>query len=69
VATVMATVAAPGDMKRNRCDQNDVQLMMIDHLIGTVVLIHTKFHRLIAHRRSQVPTAEELLVRYSIIDT
>jgi len=66
----MATVAVPGDMKRNPCDQNGVLLMTIGHLIGTVVLqIPTKFHQLIAHRRNQVPTAGELLVRYSNIGT
>jgi len=37
VAIVMATVAAPGDTKRNLSDQNGVQLMMIDRLTGTLV--------------------------------
>ena len=64
LATVMATVVARVDMKRNHCGQNGAQLMMTDHLTDTVMRIHTEFHQLIAHRRNQVPTVEELAVRF-----
>jgi len=69
VVIVMATVAAPGDMKRNLRDKNGVQLTTIDHLIGIVVWIHTKFHQLIAHQRNHLPTAGELLVSFLNIGT
>ena len=69
-AIAMAIVAAPGDMTRDLCDQNGVPPMMIGHLIiGTVVQILTKFHRLIMRRRNQVLTAGELLVRFSNVGT
>jgi len=62
VLTVMDTVAALGDVKRNRCDQNDVQPMMIDRITDTVMRMPTEFHQLIARQRNQVPTVEDLLV-------
>ena len=61
--TVSGTAAAAlGDMRRNLCDQNDVQLMMTDHLTDTVMPTHTEFHQLMACRRNQLLTVEDLLV-------
>lgn len=66
LATVMATVVALVDMKRNLCGQNGAHPMMTDRLTDTVMQIHTEFRQLIAHQRSQVLTVEELPVRFVI---
>jgi len=61
VVTVTATAVAPGDVKRNLCDQNGGQLMMTDRHTDTVMWIHTDFLQLI---RNQMLTVEDLLVRF-----
>jgi len=65
VVTVTATAVAPGDVKRNLCDQNGIQLqlMMTDHLTDTVMQIHTEFHPVTALQKNQVLTVEDPLVR------